>query len=169
MDEAGHAAAAAGDAAGVAVGAHARNQRLNAVGAARRRNGREHIAVEDGLHARALHVDDRRLAGDGDGLFEVADAQVAVHRRDEVATELDAVTLDGREPGQRERHHVRAGTQIDDSILARVVADNGADLLDQDGASGFDRHARQHGAGRVFDDPGDGGLRERRRREEQDH
>ena len=38
-----------------------------------------------GLHARALDVDDWRLAGDGDRLFEVADPQVAVDRGDEVA------------------------------------------------------------------------------------
>ena len=77
--------------------------------------------------------------------------------------------LHGTEPGQRERHRVSAGTEIDDSILARVVGDDRADLFNQDRASGFDRHARQHRAGRVFDDTGNGGLRERRRREEQDH
>ena len=70
MDEAGHPAASAGDAAGVAVAAHPRHQRLNAGGASRRRDRRQHFLVDDVLHARALHVDDRRFAGDGHGLFE---------------------------------------------------------------------------------------------------
>ena len=145
------------------------NQGLNAGGAARRGDGRQDIAVDDGLDARALHVHDRRFAGNGDRLFEVADAQVAVDRGDEVATELDALALHGIEPGQRERHDVGAGTKIDDSILARVVGDDRANLFNQDRAGRFDSHARQHRAGRVFHDTGNGGLRERGRREEQDH
>ena len=169
MDEAGHAAAAAGDAAGVAVAAHPGHERLDAGGASRRRDRRQDVLVDDGLHARALHVDDRRLAGDGDRLFEAADAQVGVDRGDEVAAQLDALALDGAEAGQRERHRVGARTKIDDAILAGVVADDRARLLDQDRAGGFDRHAWQHGAGRIADDAGDGGLRERSRGKKQDH
>ena len=45
----------------------------------------EDVAVDDGLHPRALHVDDRRLAGDGDCFFQAADAHIGVDRRDEVA------------------------------------------------------------------------------------
>ena len=39
--------------------------------------------VEHALLRGALHVDDRRLAGDGDRLLERADAQVGVDRRGE--------------------------------------------------------------------------------------
>ena len=81
------------------LAAHARDERLDAVGAARRRDGRQDVAVDDGLHARALDVHDRRFAGDRHRLFEAADAEVGVDRGHEVAGELDAVALDGVKPG----------------------------------------------------------------------
>ena len=45
---------------------------------------REDFPVDRGLHLRALHVDDRRFAGDRDGFLEGADSQIGVDRRDEV-------------------------------------------------------------------------------------
>ena len=48
--------------------------------------------------------------------------------------------------------------QVDDAVLAGAVGDGRADLFDQHGTGGFDGHARQHGAGRVLDDAGDGCL-----------
>ena len=122
-----------------------------------------------GLHPRALDVDDRRFAGDRDRLFERADSQIGVDRGDEVAAQLDAFALHRVETGQRERHGVGAGTKIDDAILTGVVADDRAVLLDQDGTGRFNRDARQHRAGRILDDAGDGGLRERSRGKQQDH
>ena len=71
------------------------------------------------LHARALDVDDRRLAGDRDRLFERADAQVGVDRGDEVAAQLDALAFDGAETGQRKRHRIGAGPKIDDASTGR--------------------------------------------------
>ena len=97
---------------------------------------------------------------------EGADFQIGVDRRDERAAQLDAFALHRAEAGQRERHGVGARPKIDDSILAGVVADDRADFFNQDGACGFDRHARQHGAGRVFDDAGDGRLSPDGRREQ---
>ena len=68
---------------------------------------------------RALHVDDRRLAGDRDRLGDVADPQVGVHRGDERAGQLDAFAPDGVEPRQRERHRVGARPQVDDPCTDR--------------------------------------------------
>ena len=81
-----------------------------------------------------------------------------------VPDQLDAFALDGAEAGQRERHRVGAGPQIDDAVLAGVVADDRPDFLNQDRAGGFDRHAGQDAARRVLDDAGDGRLRIGRRR-----
>ena len=50
--------------------------------------------VEHALLRGALHVDDRRLAGDRDRLLERADAHVGVDRGDEGAGQLDPVALD---------------------------------------------------------------------------
>jgi hypothetical protein len=73
MDEAGHASASAGDAAGVAVAAHARYEGLDARRAAGGRDRGEHFLVDDVLHTCALDIDRRRFAGDRDSLFERAD------------------------------------------------------------------------------------------------
>ena len=44
---------------------------------------------------------------------------------------------------------VDAGTQVDDAVLTGAVGDGFTRFLDQRGARGLDRHARQHGARRV--------------------
>ena len=72
------------------------------------------------------------------------------------------LALERVEPGKRERHGVGAGPQIDDAVLSAAIADRRAHLLDQRVAGRFDGHARQHGARRVLDDAGDGGLGEGR-------
>ena len=118
------------------------NQGLDAVDVPRGGNGGEDVLADRLLRPRALDVDDRRFAGDGDRFLERADFQVAVDRRDERARQLDAFALDGAEARQRERHRVGARPQVDDAVLAGVVADDGADLLDQDRARGFHRDAR---------------------------
>ena len=94
---------------------------------------------------------------------ERADFQIGVDRRDERAGQLDAFALHRAETGQRERDGIGAGPQIDDSILAGVVADDGANFFDERGAGGFHRDAGHHGARRVLDDPGDGPLGPERR------
>jgi hypothetical protein len=45
--------------------------------------------------------------------------------------------------------------------LSLRVGDPGANALDEGRTRRFDGHARQYGAGRVFDDAGDGALPER--------
>ena len=168
MNVAGRPARPAGDAAGIAVAAQPGNQRLDASGVPRRGDRRDHIPVDDGLHSRALDVNDRRFAGDCDRLFKRANSQLDADRGDEVATQLDALTFDGVETGQRERHGVGAGTKIDDAILTGVVADDRARAFNQDGTCRFNRNTRQYRAGRIPDDTGDSGLRERSRGQEQD-
>ena len=76
------------------------------------------VAAQHGLALGVLDVDDRRFADDRDRFGDRADLQVGVDRGGEGAGQLDAVALDGVEPGQRERHRVRAGPQIDDAVLA---------------------------------------------------
>ena len=115
-----------------------------------------------------LHVDDRRLAGDGDALFDVADGELDIERRHEVRFEHDALT-DGRaEAGERERHPVGARPEIDETVLAGFVRDGGAGFFDQRRTAGFDSDAGQYSAAGVADDARDGALtgrlREQRRR-----
>ena len=57
-------------------------------------------------------------------------------------------------PGQREGDGVIAGAEVDDLVLAVAVGDGRPRALDERRARRFDRHARQHGAGRVADDAG---------------
>ena len=84
---------------------------------------RDHVAADRRLPPDALHVDDRRLAGDGDRFRERADPQIRVDRGGERAGQLDALALDGAEAGQREGDGVGAGPQIDDAVLAGAVGD----------------------------------------------
>ena len=132
-------------------------------------NRRQHFLVDDVLHARALHVDGRRFAGDGHSLFERADSQLGADGCDEVATQLDALAFHGVETGQRKCHCISARTKIDDAILTGVVADDRARALDQDGTCRFNRDTWQYCARRIPDYTCDGGLRKRSRGKEQDH
>ena len=61
-------------------------------------NRRDDVVVEHRLTAHALHVDDRRFAGDRDRLLERADPEIGVHRGGERAGELDAFAPDGLKP-----------------------------------------------------------------------
>ena len=56
------------------------------------------LALQHVLPHRALHVDDGRLAGDGDRLLDAANPHVDVHRRGEAARrQLDPVAHHGGE------------------------------------------------------------------------
>ena len=157
------------DAAGIPVRVHAGNDRLDADNVSRRGNGRENVLADDRLLARALHVDDRRLAADRDRFRECADLQVGVHGRHEIPRQLDAFALDGGEARQRHRHRVGASPQVDDAVLAGGVGDDRPGLFNQCRAGGFHRDARQDRARGVLDDAGDRGLCISRRRYEQRH
>jgi len=124
----------------------------------------EDVLADGLLNPRALDIDDWRLPRDRDGFLEGADGQRTIHRGHEGARQLDAFAPDGAETRQRERHRVRARAQIDHAELAGPVRDRRAHLLDENGTRDFDRHARQHAAGRIPGDAGNGGLRIRRRR-----
>ena len=71
-----------------------RNQLNQVVVRPRGRNGADDVVVEHHLALDALHIDDGRLAGDGDGLGELADAHVDVDGRGEGPFKGDALALD---------------------------------------------------------------------------
>ena len=123
------------------------------------RNRVDHLLLHHALRGGVLHVDDRRFAGHRDRFLDSADLSSAltVAVNDPVSSMPSRLTV--VKPGQRERHRVGAGPQVDDPVLAGAVGDDRADLLDQRRAGRFDGHAGQHGAGRVPRGAGDGGLR----------
>ena len=124
-------------------------------GAAPGRDGVDDLAVHDALARGALHVDGRCFAGHGDRFLEGADAHLGVDRGDERAGQLDPFAPDDGEARQREGDAVDARPEIDDPILAGPVGHDGADLLDQRGAGGFDGHAGQHGTRGIAHDTRD--------------
>jgi hypothetical protein len=94
---------------------------------ARHRNGGEHFVGKDDLALRArLRVNDRRRSGHRNRLLDRSDPHVGIDRRDAGARQLDVIALHCGKSGQRERHAVRAGFQIDESVLARPIGHNGA-------------------------------------------
>jgi hypothetical protein len=105
------------------------------------------------------------LAGDRDGLFDGAHAHLGVDRRRERPGQLEALPLDGVEPGQGEGNRVGAAAQLLDSVLPRTVTDHGPHLLDERRARCLDRDAGQDGAG-VPDGSGDGCLRKCQRQQQ---
>ena len=128
------------------VGRPRRSRRQSRVIAPARRHRLQELLRDDLLLDDVLRVDDRRLAGHGDCLFEGADREVDVDRGGEAGRELNAFPLERPEPGERERHDVGAGTQIDDLVLTFGVGGDRPDAFDQCGARCLDRHARQHAA-----------------------
>jgi hypothetical protein len=103
----------------------------------------------------ALRIDDRRLAGDGDRLLERADSHFRVHHAGEVGGELDLITLDDAEAGQREGDAVDAGSQAGDLVSAFRIGDGCADLFDQRRARHLDGDTRQDSAGSISNRSGD--------------
>ena len=152
----GQLALAATDVLGVGRADHRRHERGVAehalVGWHRIQKG----ARERLLLVHVLNVDERALAGDGDGLGERSDVQLNVDGGGEVRRQLDALPLGYAEARQREGDRVGARPQLRDLVLALTVGHSGADPLDQRRTAGFDRHAWQHRPRRVFHDSGDG-------------
>ena len=109
----------------------------------------QHVARQYVRPHVALHVDDRRFAGDRHRFFDGADTHVGVDRRGEVRGELHPFLLHRRKTGKAEREDVHAGAEVLDFVSAVRVGCRGPDLLDQRRAGGFDRHSGQDGAGRV--------------------
>src|SRR5262249_4701751 len=92
------------------------------------------------------------------GLFDLPDAQAAVHRRRERALEDDALALEALEAGKRERNRIGAGTKVDDRVTTRAVGDAAADALDERRARRLDGDAGQHAARRILTDADDAGA-----------
>ena len=109
------------------------------------------ICVQDLLTRRALHVDDRGLAGDRDRLSDGSHLQVRVDRDDSGATHFDARAPHRAESGERERDRVGAWRQLGQLVLAGRIGDGRARLLDQRGAGCLDGGTREHTAGCVLD------------------
>ena len=91
-----------------------------------------------------LHVDDWALTGDGQGFFERADAHFSVDFCGKCAGQLDLITLDRAETGQREGHGIDARPEVDDLVFTVLVREDGADFLNERVAGGFDGHARHY-------------------------
>ncbi len=136
--------------------------------ASRRRQRVQRLVVQHHFAPHRLRVDDRRLAGHRHGFFKGADAQLGVHDDHAGPRDVEALPLDGREPGQRKRQHVAAGRQIGDAVLSGPVADDGAALLDERRAGSLDRDSRKHRRGRVADHARDRRLGEHRTGQRQD-
>ena len=123
-----------------------------------RRHRIEQIARQHLLLRCALHIHDRRVAGDGDRLLDGADAQLGVDRGREVRRKLDAFAADRVEPGQRERDRIDAGPEIDDAIQTGRVGRHRPHALDERRTAGFHGDPGQHGAGRILDRAGNRAL-----------
>ena len=147
----------------VDVGLQAGNRGQQVAVAADARQGAHRLVVERDFALRALHVDDRRFAGDGDRLLHAADAQFAVDRDDAGAADHHVLAPDGGEARQRERDGVVARPEILDAVAPVPSVGRGrTDFFDQRRAGRFDGDAGQHGPGRVRDRAGDRRLRPRR-------
>ena len=127
----------------------------------------EDVARHHRLGRDALHVDDWRGAGDGDGFLDGAHRHLRADRRGEARGQLDAFADHRPEPWQGERDLVGAGAKRRDLIAALLVGDGRARAFDQRGTAGLDRHARHDGAGRVGDLARYATLRPRGGREQQ--
>ena len=152
---------------------HVEGHRLNAghhgqdvAVCARCGNGREDRIRKHDLSFRArLHVDDWRLAGDGDRFSHGPDAQVRVDRRHAGSRQLDALVPDCRKPRQPERHGVGSRREVDDPVLAGPVGHDTSRFLDEHGTRRFHSYARQDAARRILHDARQCGLGECWRRE----
>ena len=118
------------------------NQHHDAGVRPRGRHRADDVVRDRHLAPDALRVDDRGFTADRDRFLDRAHFHVGVDRRGERSGELDAVALDGAEAGQRERHRIGAGAQIDDAVLAGAVRHGRPRFLDEGRARRFDRDAR---------------------------
>ena len=121
------------------------------------------LVVERDLAPRALHVDDRRFASDGNGFLHAADAQLGVDRDDTGPAHDLTLTSHGREAREAERDRVRAGLKILDAIPAGAIGNRCADFLDQRWTCGFHSDTGEHGSRVVPDGASERGLCPHRR------
>jgi hypothetical protein len=111
-----------------------------------RRHGVEDVAGEDLLLDVALHVDDRRRTGDGNGFLQGANRQLDIDGGGEVGSQLHTLPRDGVEAREAVGERVGAGPEIDDAVDAVLVRHRSADLLDEDRAGRLNRDSGHDGA-----------------------
>jgi hypothetical protein len=136
---------------------HAGNHLADCLEAPRARQRIQDLARDDLALNRVVDVHRWRVAGDGDALFQRPDRQVGVDRRGERGRQRDAAADSRGESGQRERHVIDAGPQVDDRVAAFPVGDRGPRALDQRRARRLDGHTWEHRARDITHQPGNPG------------
>ena len=142
----------AGARAADVVGGHLHTRRLGhrRPHVARVRDLGEQLLGEVGAHRGGRGVDDRRLAGDGDGFLQRGDLELLVDAEGLVDDDADAFALHGLEAGELEVDRVDTGRQRLEAV--RAVAARDLHLgLDERRARRGDGDTRQNGAGVVGD------------------
>jgi hypothetical protein len=94
----------------------------------------------------ALHVDQRRSAGNRNRFLERTDTQLRVESDGHGALQPDPFTAHGAETGEREVHRVFTGAQIDDAVQPGAIRDRRSHSFDQDGTRHFNGDPRQYRA-----------------------
>ena len=84
--------------------------------------------VDDRAGGRVRGVDQRRLAGDGDGFLQLADLERDVEGDELLRADANAAVLVGLEPGERRLDGVGAGRDRGEVVFALVVGDRLADV-----------------------------------------
>ena len=114
----------------------------------------ELLGVEHRLLADGLHVDHRRLAGDGDRLLDRADRHLGVDRRREPGADGDSVADDRGEAGQRERDRVVPERELHHAVQPGAVGERHLRRAERGGGH-IHGDARQDTSGVVGHLPGD--------------
>src|SRR5688572_30863856 len=110
------------------------------------RRSRDRLALEHGLPANGLRLDDWCLRLDDERLGHTADTHLAIDRDDTGAADGDVLTARRAEAGKGERDGIRTRAEIDQLILPRSVGHRATHFLDERGAGRFNSDAGQHGA-----------------------
>jgi hypothetical protein len=139
---------------------HRRHQNHDGCVPLRRGDRFDQVFIERPAPPRALDIDDRALAGNGDGLFESAQAHLDVESGDELSRQLELFALDCGEARQRERDGVGARPQLENPVLTGIIGDGRAHLFDEHIARGFHAHAGEDRSRRIPDDACYGRLSE---------
>ena len=106
------------------------------------RNQIENLPIHHPLLRHVLRIDDRTLAGNGNGVFQRPDRHLHVHGCSERPGQLNSRAVHGRESRQREPHHILTRWKIGDSVSSASVSHRRATLLDQDRTGDLDGDSR---------------------------
>ena len=86
------------------------------------------FVVERDLPLRALNIDDRGFAGDGDRLLDAADTQLTIDRDDSAPADDDTITPQVDEPRQGEGDRLSAGPKVFNAVPTVAIGHRRADL-----------------------------------------